>query len=144
MRHILLHTFAHVLIRELALQCGYNAASIRERIYAENNAEKDQSGVLIYTAAADSDGTLGGLVELGNPENLGPIISKALDRAKVCASDPLCSEHDPSKDQTLHGAACHACSLIAETSCEFGNRHLDRSLLVPTFHVTETAFFNES
>ncbi len=140
-RYLLLHTLVHTLIRELALQCGYNAASIRERIYADVSEGKDQAGVLIYTAAADSDGTLGGLVELGKPENLGPIISRALDRAKVCASDPLCAEHDPRKDQSLHGAACHACSLISETSCEVGNRYLDRALLVPTFEVTEAAFF---
>jgi len=142
-RYILLHTFAHMLIRELALQCGYNAASIRERVYADIEGDNDQAGILIYTAAADSDGTLGGLVELGKPENLGPIISQALDRARVCASDPLCSEHDPSKDQTLHGAACHACSLVSETSCEVGNRHLDRALLVPTFEVSNAAFFRK-
>jgi len=140
-RYLLLHTLAHVLIRELALQCGYNAASIRERIYADVDDGNDQAGVLIYTAAADSDGTLGGLVELGNPENLGPMISRALDRAKVCASDPLCAEHDPSKDQSLHGAACHACGLVSETSCEVGNRFLDRALLVPTFETTDAAFF---
>jgi hypothetical protein len=140
-RYLLLHTFAHSVIRELALQCGYNAASIRERIYAEVSDDHDQAGVLIYTAAADSDGTLGGLVELGKPENLEPILSQALDRARICASDPLCSEHDPSKDQSLHGAACHACALVSETSCETGNRHLDRALLVPTLEVSDAAFF---
>jgi len=143
-RHLLLHTFAHSVIRELALQCGYNAASIRERIYANVSDENNQAGVLIYTAAADSDGTLGGLVELGKPENLEPILSQALDRARICASDPLCSEHDPSKDQSLHGAACHACALVSETSCETGNRHLDRALLVPTLEVSDAAFFQIS
>jgi hypothetical protein len=140
-RYILLHTLAHMLIRELALQCGYGAASIRERIYADVEGEQNQAGVLIYTAAADSDGTLGGLVELGKPENFGPIIEKALDRAMVCASDPLCSEHDPTKDQSLHGAACHACALVSETSCESGNRYLDRALLVPTLETSSAAFF---
>ena len=115
-----------------ALECGYNAASIRERIYADVDDGNDQAGFLIYTAAANSDGTLGGLVELGKPENLGRLLRQALDRARICASDPLCSEHDPSKDQSLHGASCHACSFVAETSCERGNRHLDRSLVVPT------------
>ena len=112
-RYVMLHTLAHMLVRELALECGYNAASIRERIYAEVDGAKDQAGFLIYTAAADSDGTLGGLVELGKPENLGRLLRQALDRAHVCASDPLCSEHDPSKDQSLHGAACHACSFVS-------------------------------
>ena len=140
-RYAMLHTLSHLLIRELALECGYNAASIRERIYADVSGANPQAGILIYTAAADSDGTLGGLVDLGKPENLGRLLEQALNRAKICSSDPLCSEHDPAKDRSLHAAACHACSLVAETSCERGNRYLDRSLLVPTLDRADAAFF---
>jgi len=140
-RYAMLHTLSHLLIRELALECGYNAASIRERIYAD--VEIQHAGILVYTAAADSDGTLGGLVDMGEPENLGRLLREALNRAKVCSSDPLCSEHDPSKDRSLHVTACHACSLVAETSCERGNRYLDRSLLVPTLERGSAAFFTE-
>jgi hypothetical protein len=140
-RYAMLHTLSHLLIRELALECGYNAASIRERIYADTSVESPQAGILIYTAAADSDGTLGGLVDLGKPENLGRLLEQALNRSKICSSDPLCSEHDPKKDRSLHAAACHACSLVAETSCERGNRYLDRSLLVPTLDRVDAAFF---
>ena len=140
-RYAMLHTLSHLLIRELALECGYNAASIRERIYADTAGDAPQAGILIYTAAADSDGTLGGLVDLGKPESLGRLIEQALNRAKICSSDPLCSEHDPEKDRSLHGAACHACSLVAETSCERGNRYLDRSLLIPTLERADAAFF---
>jgi hypothetical protein len=140
-RYAMLHTIAHLLIRELALECGYNAASIRERIYADTSGVSPQAGVLIYTAAADSDGTLGGLVELGKPENLGRLLDQALNRAKICSSDPLCSEHNPEKDRSLHIAACHACSFAAETSCERGNRYLDRALVVPTLDVDDAAFF---
>lgn len=139
-RYAMLHTLSHLLIRELALECGYNAASIRERIYADTSGDRPQAGILIYTAAADSDGTLGGLVDLGKPENLGRLLEQALNRSKVCSSDPLCSEHDPEKDRSLHGAACHACSLVAETSCERGNRYLDRSLLIPTLERADAAF----
>lgn len=141
-RYALLHTLSHLLIRELALECGYNAASIRERIYADTGGEARQAGVLIYTAAADSDGTLGGLVELGKQENLGRLLKQALGRATICSSDPLCSEHEPDKDRSLHGAACHACSFVSETSCEFGNRYLDRALIVPTLDETAAAFFD--
>jgi hypothetical protein len=141
MRYVMLHTLAHLVIRELALECGYNAASIRERVYADNEADKRQAGILIYTAAADSDGTLGGLVELGRPENLGRLLRQSLDRAKICASDPLCAEHDAARDQSLHGAACHACSFVSETSCERGNRYLDRTLVVPTLEEAGAAFF---
>jgi hypothetical protein len=140
-RYAMLHTFAHLLIRELALECGYNAASIRERIYAKSDDESPMAGVLLYTAAADSDGTLGGLVELGKPENLGRLIEQALDRATICSSDPLCSEHNPGVDRSLHSAACHACTFVAETSCERGNRYLDRALLVKTFEASDTSFF---
>lgn len=142
-RYSMLHTLAHLLIRELALECGYNAASIRERIYGATTDDQPQAGILIYTAAADSDGTLGGLVDLGNPDNLGRLLKQALDRSKICSSDPLCSEHDPEKDRTLHAAACHACSFVAETSCERGNRYLDRSLLVATLEQADAAFFSE-
>jgi hypothetical protein len=142
-RYALMHTLAHLLIRELALECGYNSASIRERIYARNDAKQPMTGILIYTAAADSDGTLGGLVELGKPENLGRIMEQALKRTLVCAADPLCAEHNPEKDRSLHGAACHACAFVAETSCERGNRYLDRALLVPTFDSADAAFFDK-
>jgi hypothetical protein len=141
-RYAMLHTLSHLLIRELALECGYNAASIRERIYAVSEGGESQAGILIYTAAADSDGTLGGLVELGRPENLGRLLKQALDRAAICSSDPLCSEHTPAKDRSLHAAACHACSFVSETSCEVGNRYIDRALLVPTLEVTDAAFFD--
>jgi hypothetical protein len=142
-RFVLLHTIAHLLIRELALECGYNAASIRERIYADTEGGKTQAGILIYTGAADSDGTLGGLVDLGKPEHLARLFRQALDRAKICASDPLCAEHDPAKDQSLHGASCHACSFVSETSCECGNRYLDRALVVPTLVVGDASLFEE-
>jgi hypothetical protein len=140
-RYAMLHTFSHLLVRELALECGYNAASIRERIYSDSGPDGPMAGVLLYTAAADSDGTLGGLVELGKPENLGRLIIQALRRATVCSSDPLCSEHNPASDRTLHGASCHACGFVAETSCERGNRYLDRALLVPTFDCPDACIF---
>ena len=132
-RYVLLHSFAHALIRELALECGYTASSIRERIYAISGGEEDpMAGVLLYTAAPDSEGTLGGLVSLGEPEQLGPLLRQALDRAQLCSSDPLCSEHDPRSDSSVHAAACHACQFASETSCERGNRFLDRATLAPT------------
>jgi hypothetical protein len=141
---ILLHTFSHTLLRELSLECGYNTASIRERIYSSPDGKSAEvAGVLLYTAAADSDGTLGGLVELGKKENLDRLIKQALRRSQICSSDPLCAEHTPEKDRSLHGAACHACTFVPETSCEFSNRYLDRSLLVATMQAKDLAFFEE-
>jgi len=99
------------------------------------------AGILLYTAAPDSDGTLGGLVSLGEPENLGRLLRLALERARLCASDPMCAEHEPVSDGSLHGAACHACQLVPETSCERGNRYLDRSLLVSTFRYDDAGYF---
>lgn len=139
-RYVMLHTISHLLIRELALECGYNSASIRERIYASTDTTA-MAGILLYTAAADSDGTLGGLVELGKAENLGRLLEQALTRATVCSSDPLCSEHQPVEDRSLHVAACHACSFVSETSCERGNKYLDRALVVKTMESKDCSIF---
>jgi hypothetical protein len=145
LRFVMLHSFAHLLLREFSQECGYGAASIRERIYASRpDDESDMAGILLYTAAPDSEGTLGGLVALGEPEILGPLIARALDRASMCASDPLCAEHQPNRDRSLHGAACHACLFVPETSCEAGNRFLDRALVIPTFQGHGAEFFDLS
>ena len=147
LRYLLLHSFAHALMRQMAIECGYAAASLRERIYASCKEDDiPMAGVLIYTASPDSEGTLGGLVGLGKPEVLGRHIDQALEQIRLCASDPLCAEHEPGQDGTLHGSACHACVFSPETSCERGNKYLDRALLVPTVHQTATesfAFFHD-
>lgn len=140
-RRVLLHSLAHALIRELALECGYGASAIRERIYSARPDAPGMAGVLLYTAAPDSEGTLGGLVSLGDPQQLGRLLTQALDRARLCSADPLCSEHDPAADGSVHHAACHACQFASETSCERGNRFLDRAALVDTFTVSGAAFF---
>lgn len=144
-RYVLLHTFSHALIRQLAIECGYTSASITERIYSRNPTDGDpMAGVLIYTSAADSEGTLGGLCALGEPDKLSRHIRRALDKMSLCASDPLCSEHLVGGGEKLHGASCHACSFLPETSCERGNKYLDRSAVVPTFERTNLAFFRVS
>lgn len=144
LRYILIHSFSHALMRQLSLECGYGAASLRERLYARGPDQEGgpMAGLLLYTAAPGSEGTLGGLVSLGEPEELGRLIRGALEDMALCASDPLCSEHLPSKEgRTLHGAACHACLFASETSCERGNRYLDRSFLVETVENTDMALF---
>ncbi|GAC1469760.1 MAG: DUF1998 domain-containing protein [Ktedonobacteraceae bacterium] len=142
-RYVLLHTFAHALMRQLALESGYAAASIRERIYSQGSEKEGgaMAGILLYTAASDSEGTLGGLVNLG--KNLGSHIAGALETMQYCASDPLCAEHASLEDRTLHGAACHACMFIPETSCEIGNKYLDRSVLIRTIERDNLAFFKK-
>jgi hypothetical protein len=145
MRYVFLHSLAHALIRQFAIECGYTMASIRERIYSRppGNDREPMAGVLLYTAAPDSEGTLGGLVALGEPMTLGRHLDQALESMKLCASDPLCAEHHPIKDGlTLHGAACHACLFLPETSCERGNKYLDRSMLVSTVETDALALFS--
>jgi hypothetical protein len=143
LRFVLLHSLAHALVRQLALECGYTAASLRERIYSRIPAlGEPMAGVLIYTAAPDSEGTLGGLVSLGEPETLGRHLDHALEIVRLCSSDPLCAEHRPTQGSlTLHGAACHACLFVPETSCERGNKYLDRTVLVETVDRSDLAFF---
>ncbi|MGE3728686.1 MAG: DrmB family protein [Candidatus Sericytochromatia bacterium] len=146
LQYVLLHSFSHALMRQLSLECGYSAASICEKIYSlpaegENPA---QAGILLYTASPDSEGTLGGLVELGRKERLGALIEQALENGRLCSSDPLCAEHPlkTGNQVSLHAAACHACLFAPETSCERGNHYLDRTLLVPTLSREEWAFFD--
>jgi hypothetical protein len=142
MRYVLLHSFAHALIRQLSIECGYTTASVAERIYCQDGSDGDpMAGVLIYTAAPDSEGTLGGLCALGESKKLGRHLDQALERVGLCASDPLCAEHLPTVDGSLHAAACHACSFLPETSCERGNKYLDRSVLVATVERPDLAFF---
>ena len=124
---IALHTLSHLLIRQLSLECGYSSAALRERLYVK---EGQWAGVLIYTASSSSDGTLGGLVEQGRPLTLAKLIRDALNEASWCSSDPLCSSSEGQGNQALNLAACHACSLVAETSCSERNSLLDRCLLI--------------
>ena len=139
LRYVLLHTFAHAMIREFALESGYSAAGIAERIYARAG-DRPMAGILLYTAAPDSEGTLGGLVSLGRRDRLGGLIGQALEAARLCTSDPLCADHDPRDRGELFGAACHACMFAAETSCERGNHYLDRALLVDTVNGSGVGF----
>lgn len=142
-RYVLLHTLSHALINELALECGYSAASIRERIYAEppGGEGPPMAGILLYTAAPDAEGTLGGLVNLGRPEFAGPVLTRALRRMGLCTSDPTCANHCPGEQEdVLHGAACHACLFVPETSCERGNRYLERGALCGTLAGAGIAF----
>lgn len=145
-RYVLLHSFSHALMRRLAMECGYSQTSIRERIYFNKpyTSEEPMAGVLIYTAAPGSEGTLGGLIEMGKTANMERHILNALDDCRLCASDPTCSENLPSYGvNTIHGAACHSCLFAPETSCERGNRFLDRSVLVQTLGQNNRNFFDE-
>lgn len=143
LRYVLLHSLAHALIRQFAIECGYAAASLRERVYSSTPGDEEQmAGILIYTAAPDSEGTLGGLVRLGETPNLEQHLNQALEWLEICSSDPLCAETQPEQAfMSLHGAACHNCLFLPETSCERGNRYLDRTALVPTMERAEFAFF---
>lgn len=136
-RMVLLHTLAHVVINEWSLDAGYPAASLRERLYTAD----DMAGVLIYTATSDSAGSLGGLVAQGEPRRLDQAIRSAVHRAAWCSSDPLCIESEASGTGGTNLAACHACVLLPETSCEQNNILLDRALLVGTPEDPRLGFF---
>jgi hypothetical protein len=142
-KFILLHTLAHILIRQLNFECGYSSSALRERIYCnENEYQPVMSGILIYTSSGDSEGTLGGLVKQGEPEYFTKIFEKAINKASWCSSDPLCIENEGQGLNSLNLAACHACSLLPETSCEEFNRFLDRGMLIGKLDSSESGFFN--
>lgn len=114
-------------------ECGYSTASLRERLYISADPAAPMAGFLIYTAAGDSEGTLGGLVRLGRADRLGPVMRRALGSASWCSADPVCSEHLGGQGSKLANlAACHACVLLPETSCETINHGLDRAMVVGT------------
>ncbi len=138
--YVLLHTLSHLLIQSLAMRCGYPASSIRERVYTDGEAKR--FGILLYTASPDAEGTLGGLVQ--QARNIEDHLAHALRLSSLCSNDPICAQHTPSESleaRWLHGAACHGCTLVAETSCEMRNDYLDRALVVPVLGIPDTAFF---
>lgn len=138
---VLLHTFAHILISQLTFDCGYGSSSLRERIYF-SDAHPRMAGVLVYTAAGDSEGTMGGLVRMGSPGLLERTVARALDGARWCSSDPVCIESPGQGPDNCNLAACHSCALLPETSCEQQNRLLDRGMLIGTLDRPDTGFFS--
>jgi hypothetical protein len=137
-RFVLLHTLAHALINEWALDCGYPASALRERLYVND----EMAGVLLYTATSDSAGSLGGIVAQGEPDRLVASLRSAMERISWCSADPLCMEADASGVNSLNLAACHACVLLPETSCEMNNIFLDRALLIGTPDGRTPGFFS--
>lgn len=142
-RFLLLHTFAHLLINQLVFECGYSSASLRERLFCAGGSNP-MAGILLYTAAGDSEGTMGGLVRMGLPDKLEPAIVAALDRAHWCSSDPVCMElgERGQGPRSMNLAACHACGLLPETSCEVFNSYLDRAVVTGTHENPSIGFFS--
>jgi hypothetical protein len=140
--YIALHGFSHLLLTAMALECGYPASSIRERIYAIPSVGY---GVLFYTGSSDAEGTLGGLIQVGR--RIHNSVRSALELGLLCWNDPVCAQHDPENRQEhrhLHGAACHGCVLTAETSCEQQNDFLDRALVVKTVEELGAELFSDA
>jgi Domain of unknown function (DUF1998) len=126
-----LHSLSHAFMAELALECGYPLSSLKERIYSSGVAQTDRFGILVYTSTAGGQGTLGGLSNMA--DRVGELLARATKRQALCSNDPICAEHsEESEEYPLQGAACHACLLVPETSCEARNTRLDRGLLTQT------------
>jgi hypothetical protein len=143
-RFILLHTLAHILINRLTFDCGYSSASLRERIYVSDHPEFPMAGLLIYTADGDSEGTMGGLVRMGNPGFFEPVLRRSIEAAEWCSADPVCREMGAKNGQgpdSCNLAACHSCALLPETSCDEFNRFLDRSVITNGLGEEGFAFF---
>lgn len=137
--YIMLHSLSHLLVTAVSLDCGYASSAIRERIYAFDDIGY---GILLHTGTSGSEGTLGGLVDVGR--RIEHHLGKALEYGRLCSNDPVCAQHQPDdeqEDRFLHGAACHGCLLVAETSCERRNEMLDRALVVDTVEGLGAEFF---
>ena len=127
-RFLLCHTLAHLMIRDLDAEAGYPAASLKERIYCATGKEP-MAGILIYVAVPDEEGSLGGLMELAKPDRFLRLLTGAFEAAAWCSLDPVCSEQEGHGPDLLNRAACHACALVPETSCPYGNVLLDRGFV---------------
>jgi len=139
----MIHTLAHMLINQLAFDCGYGSASLRERVYCEFEPDTEpMQGLLLYTASGDAEGTMGGLVRQGEPDRFPETLTRALRRAQWCSSDPVCIESTGQGTDNANLAACHGCVLVSETSCEEGNRLLDRTMVVGSPDEPEQGFFS--
>jgi len=141
MPYLLLHSLSHLLVTAVSLECGYPASSIRERIYVGSYGY----GMLLYTGSPDAEGTMGGLVQAGR--QIARHLKSAIDLGRLCSNDPVCAQHAPENHHEcrfLHGAACHGCLLIAETSCEQHNEFLDRALVISTVDSIGAEFFAEN
>lgn len=137
--YVLLHSLSHLMVTQVSLECGYPSSSIRERIFAIPDVGY---GILLFTATSDAEGTLGGLVQVGR--RIREHMRDSLELGELCSNDPVCAQHDPANQHEcrfLHGAACHGCLLISETSCEHHNEFLDRALVVPTVDMLGVEFF---
>ena len=124
-RFIMMHTLAHLLMRELESSAGYPAASLQERIYC-STADDSMAGIMIYTAVPDIAGTLGGIVNLVEPSKFLRLLDNALRQAEWCSLDPVCGEMEKQGPSWLNRAACHACALVPDTCCSYNNVFLDR------------------
>ena len=136
--YVMMHTFAHLMIKQMSMSSGYSSTAIRERIYFSDR----MAGILFYTGSADKEGSLGGLVELGTVETLAELMRDAFQEALLCTNDPECLHNMPA-GKNSNGAACHSCCMISETACENGNRMLDRGLVVPIAERENQAYFRE-
>lgn len=136
--YVLMHTFSHLLIKQMAMSSGYSSSAIRERIYFDGK----MAGILLYTGSSDKEGSLGGLVELGTADQMTNLMRDAFQEALVCTNDPECMNTLPA-GKNSNGAACHSCCMVSETACENGNRMLDRGLVVPLAEREETSYFRE-
>ncbi|WP_328376258.1 DUF1998 domain-containing protein [Micromonospora zamorensis] len=145
-RFALLHTLGHLLINRLVFTCGYSSASLRERLYVSTTRGREMAGLLIYTAAGDSEGTMGGLVRMARPDNLRSVFGAAISGARWCSTDPVCMDvgEKGQGPDSCNLAACHGCALLPETSCEEFNRFLDRGLVIGTFDNPDLGYFSQA
>jgi hypothetical protein len=144
-RQVLVHTFAHLLINQLIFSSGYGTAALRERLYVQDDCDggEEMAGLLIYTAAGDSEGSMGGLVRQAQPGYLEKVVFDAIESAMWCASDPVCIESQGQGPDSCNLAACHSCGLLPETSCELMNRFLDRGTVIGTLDEPAIGYFSD-
>lgn len=121
--YVWLHSLSHVLLKAISEYTGYSVTAIRERVYYDDATQS--GGILIYNTTPGDDGSLGGLTSL--IDDFKEIVDRACELIITCSNDPLC--YDIIRNgKSENGSACYGCLLIPETSCDQGNRWLDRHI----------------
>ena len=144
--YIMAHSLSHALMSEVAIDCGYPASALKERIYVLPRSPAGGRRSAAGCSSTPPPPAIKGRRAASSKSRTGSgaSLKSALERARLCSGDPVCADHDPvhaQGDRMLHGAACHGCLLVSETSCEARNVSLDRALLVDTVGTVGAAFF---
>ena len=109
----LVHSFSHMLMKQLAFESGFSVTELTEKLYV---LRMSKVGLLIHTSSGDSQCSMGGLCDLADESKLEGIIKRALISNIVQMIRFVLNRKD--KVPAHFHAACFGCLMLPETCCE--------------------------